>query len=109
MQPNGLFLLTVGLCSFAVVVVVAAFMAHRAWKLTRRGIRISKTVFPLAEDLARRSEDLVRVQCAIGLKTDEIAVNLEKIDASLHRLQVVFLAFSDSLAPIRRVKDYFGL
>ena len=66
MQPNGLFVLAVGLCSFAVVVVFAAFMVHRAWKLAKRGLRISKVVIPLAEDLARKSEDLARVSYDVG-------------------------------------------
>jgi hypothetical protein len=109
MHPNGLFLLAVGFCSFAVVVVFAVFMAIRAWKLIKRGLRISKVVVPLAEDLARKSEVLARDSYDIGLKIDEIAINLERIDASLHRLQVVFKAFADSMAPYRRVKDYFGM
>lgn len=109
MQPNGLFLLTVGLCSFAVVVVVAVFMAMKAWKLAKRGIRLSRIAGPLAADIARKSDHLARISYDVGLKTDEIAINLERLDASLHRLQVLVKAFNDSLTPYRRVRDYLGL
>jgi hypothetical protein len=109
MEPNGLVVLTIGLCSFAVVCVAAAHFGIKAWRLAKRGLRISKVVIPLAEDLARKSEALVRVSYDLGLNGDQIAINLEKLDASMHRLQVVLQAFNDSLAPYRKVRDYLGM
>ena len=61
MHPNGLFLLTVGLCSFAVVCVAAGFLAVKAWRLLKRGIRISRVAGPLAADLAMRAEQLAKL------------------------------------------------
>ena len=39
MHPNGLFLLAVGLGSFVVVCVFAGFLAVKAWRLFKRGLR----------------------------------------------------------------------
>ena len=109
MEPNGLVVLTIGLCSLVVVCVAATYFGIKAWRLAKRGLRVSKVVIPLAEDLARKSEVLVRVTYDLSLNGDQIAVNLEKLDASVHRLQVVLQAFNDSMAPYRKVRDYLGL
>ena len=61
MHPNGLFLLAVGLSSLAVVCVAAGFLALRAWRLLKRGIRISRVAGPLAADLAMRAEEIARL------------------------------------------------
>ena len=106
---NGLGLLTVGLISFVIVLIFAAYLAHKAWKLTRRGIRISKVALPLAEGLGRRSEDLTKLGYHIGLKVDQITINLNELDASVRRLQVLLQAFNDALRPYRKVRDYLGL
>jgi len=106
---NGLGLLAVGLISFVIVMVFAAFFAHRAWKLAKRGIRISKVAVPLAEGLGRRSEDLASVSYHIGLKVDAIALNLEALDASVRRLQVLLQAFNEGIRPYRKVREYLGL
>jgi len=109
MHPNGLFLLTVGLCSFAVVCVAAGFSAVKAWRLLKRAIRVSRVAGPLAADLALRAEQLARLGDDMMHQTEQIVASIERLGASTRRLQVVLQAFGDSLAPYRRVKDYFGM
>ena len=106
---NGIGLLIVGLCCFVVVLVFAGHFAHKAWRLTKRGIRISRVAAPLAAGLARRSEELIKLGYDVGLKVDEVAINLDRLDRSMRRLQVLLQAFNDSLRPYRRVRDYLGL
>ena len=108
-ELNGIGLLVVGLCSFAIVVVFAVFLALKAWRLAKRGIRISKVAMPLADGLAHRSEELASLGYHIGLKVDEVALNLEALDASLRRLQILLQALNESLRPYRKVRDYLGL
>jgi methyl-accepting chemotaxis protein len=109
MHPNGLFLLTVGLCSFAVVCVAAGFLAVKAWRLLKRGIRISRVAGPLAADLAMRAEQLAKLSDDMAHQTEQVVASTDRLAASTRRLQVVLQAFSDGLAPYRRVRDYFGM
>jgi len=109
MQPNGLFVLTIGLCSFLVVCVAAGFLAVKAWRLLKRGIRVSRVAGPLAADLAVRAEELAKLGDDMMHQTEQVVASIERLGASTRRLQVVLRAFSDSLVPYRRVKDYFGM
>ena len=109
MHPNGLFLLAVGLCSFLVVCVAAGFLALKAWRLFKRGIRISRVAGPLAADLALRAEQLAKLSDDVGHQTEQVVASIERLGSSTRRLQVVLQAFSGSLLPYRRVKNYFGI
>jgi hypothetical protein len=109
MHPNGLFLLTVGFCSFLVVCVATGFLAVKAWRLLKRGIKISRVAGPLAADLARRAEQLAKLGDDMAHQTEQVVSSIDRLGASTHRLQVVFRAFGDSLAPLRRVRDYIGM
>ena len=109
MQPNGLFVLAVGLCSFLVVCVAAGFFALKAWRLLKRGLRISRVAGPLAADLAMRAEQLAKLGDDMAHQTGQVVASVDRLGASTRRLQVVLQAFGDTLAPYRRVKEYFGL
>ena len=109
MHPNGLFLLAVGLGSFVVVCVFAGFLASKAWKLFKRGLRISRVAGPLAADLALRAEHLATLGDDMAHQTEQVVASIDRLTASTRRLQVVLQAFSDSLTPYRRVRDFFGL
>ena len=106
---SGIGVLIVGLCSLVVVLGFAVHMGLKAWRLIRRGYRISKVALPLAEGLGRRSEELASMGYHIGLKVDKIALNLDALDASVRRLMVLMQAFSDAVRPYRKVRDYLGL
>ena len=109
MHPNGLFLLTVGFCSFVVVCVADGFLAVKAWRLFKRGLKISRVAGPLAADLARRAEELVKLSDDMMHQTEQVVASIDRLGASTRRLQVVLQAFGDSMAPFRRVKDYLGM
>jgi hypothetical protein len=108
MHPNGLFLLTVGLCSFVVVCVATGFFAVKAWRLFKRGISVSRRAAPPAADLARRGEQLARVGDDMTRQVEQTVANLDRLQVSMQRLQVVTSAFSDASKPIRLVRDYLG-
>ena len=109
MEPNGIFLLTVGFISFLVVCVAAAFLAVRMWRLLKRGLRISRVAGPLAAGLVMRAEELAKLGDDMAHQTERVVASVDRLGASTRRLQVVLQAFSESLAPYRRVKEYFGL
>jgi hypothetical protein len=109
MHPNGLFLLAVGFASFVVVCVAAGFLAVKAWRLAKRGIRVSRVAGPLAADLALRAEQIAKLGDDMMHQTEQVVASIDRLGASTRRLQVVLQAFGDSLVPYRRVKDYFGM
>jgi len=109
MEPNGIFLLTVGFISFLVVCVAAGVLAMKAWRLLKRGLRISRVAGPLAAGLALRAEELAKLGDDMMHQTEQVVASIDRLGASTRRLQVVFQALSDSWAPFRRVKDYFGM
>ncbi len=108
-QFTGIYLLIVGLACFVVVLGFAVHMGLKAWRLIRRGLRISKVALPLAEGLARRAEELTTLSYHIGQKVDRIALDLDDLDRALRRLALVLQAFNDSMRPYRKVRDYLGL
>jgi hypothetical protein len=108
-QFTGIYLLLVGLVCFAIVLGFAVHMGLKAWRLIRRGYRISKVAVPLAEGLARRSEELTKLTYHIGQKVDRVALNLDDLDRSLRRLTLLLQAFNDSMRPYRKVRDYLGI
>ena len=109
MEPNGIFLLTVGFISFLVVCVAAGVLAMKAWRLLKRGLRISRVAGPLAAGLALRAEELAKLGDDMMHQTEQVVASIDRLGASTRRLQVVFQALSDSWAPFRRVKDYLGM
>ena len=109
MEPNGIFLLTVGFISFLVVCVAAGILGTKAWRLLKRGLRISRVAGPLAAGLALRAEELAKLGDDMMHQTEQVVASIDRLGASTRRLQVVFQALSDSWAPFRRVKDYFGM
>ena len=108
-QFSGLYLLTVGLVCFVIVLGFAAYFALKAWRLIKRGYRISKVAIPLAEGLGRRAEDLTKLSYHLGQKVDHIALNLDDLDRAIRRLAILLQAFNDSMRPYRKVRDYLGL
>jgi hypothetical protein len=109
MHPNGLFLLAVGLCSFAVVCLAAGFLAVKAWRLMKRAVRVSRVAGPLAADLAMRAEEFAKLSDDMAHQTERVVASIDRLGAASRRLQVVLQAFGDALVPYRRVKDYFGM
>ena len=108
MHPNGLFVLTVGLCSFFVVCVAAGFLLVKAWRLFKNVIRVSRAGGPVAADLALRAEQLGRLGDDMAHQTEQIVANVERLSASTRRLQVVAEAWVDATTPYRAVRDYLG-
>ena len=106
---TGIYLLILGLVCFVIVLGFAAHFALKAWRLAKRGYRISKVAIPLAEGLALRAEDLTKLSYHLGQKVDTIALNLEDLDRSLRRLSILLQAFGQSMRPYRKVWDYLGL
>jgi len=108
MEPNGLFLLTVGFFSFLVVGVATGFFAVKAWRLLKRGMRVSRVAGPLALDLALRAEQLVKLGDDMAHQTGQVVASIEQLGISTRRLQIIAEAWAEATKPLREVRHYFG-
>jgi len=105
---NGLILLIIGLASLALIFAAFAYLALKAWRLLKRGLRISRGAAPLAAQLAGRAEQAAAAAERLAMSGEQITANLEHLQVSVKRLQVVAEAWADAMWPYRTVRDYLG-
>jgi len=99
-------LLIIGLLSLGIIVVGVTYLGLNAWRLLKRGMRMSREIVPLADQLGRKAEVLTVNAEHLQTTGDELNAGLMRLQASMARLQVVLQAFSDAMAPYRRVRRY---
>ena len=108
MEPNGLFLLTVGFFSFLVVCVATGFFAVKAWRLLKRGMSVSRVAGPLALDLALRAAELAKLGDDMVHPAEQVVASTERLGVSTRRLQIIVDAWADATKPLREVRHYLG-
>jgi hypothetical protein len=105
---SGLILLIIGLAGLALILAAFVYLGLRAWRLFKRGLRISRGAAPLAAQLAGRVQEAAAAAERLAANGEEISANLERLQMSAKRLQVVAEAWSDATTPYRAVRDYLG-
>jgi len=105
---NGLILLIIGLAGLALILAAFAYLALKAWRLFKRGLRISRGAAPAAAQLAGRAEQAAAAAQRLAANGEQITANLEHLQVTVKRLQVVSQAWADALNPYRAVRDYLG-
>jgi hypothetical protein len=106
---SGLVLLIIGLASLGLVLAAFVFLGVRAWRVYRHGMAVYDRVGPLADQLSGWSAVVEAKAQRLADNGAEISANLERLQASLARFQVIAQALSDSMAPVRRVRRYLGV
>lgn len=102
-------LLIIALASLALVLAAIAYCGLKVWHVSKRGMVFYGHVQPLADQLSAWSIVAEAKAQRLTENGAEIAANLERLRASLARLQIVATAFGESMEPIRRVRRYLGL
>jgi len=105
---DGFILLIIGLAGLALIFAASAYLGLKAWRLLKRGLRISRSTAPLAAQLAGRTEQAAAAAERLAMSGEQITANLEHLQVSLKRLQVVAEACADAMKPYRTVRDYLG-
>ncbi len=107
-QISGLVLLIVGLASLGLVIAVFAYLGYATWRTARRALRMARTMGPVVAELTRKAA--VAQDRATQASLDALAIqrNLEHLQATLARLQVVAEAFTAATEPIRKLRTYLG-
>jgi hypothetical protein len=106
---SGLVLLIIGLASLALVLAAFAYCGLKAWRVYQHGMTVYGRVEPLANQLSGWSIVAEAKAQRLADNGAEIAANLERLQASLARFQIIAQALSDSMTPVRRVRRYLGL
>ncbi len=106
---NWVALLIIGLASLAVVVGGFAYLGVKAWRLLKRGMRVSRDVAPLADHLSRQAAELTANADRLSADNERLNASLARLRLSVARLQVLIDALSDAAAPFRRIKEYLGM
>jgi hypothetical protein len=106
---SGLVLLIIGLASLALVLAALAYSGLRAWRVVQRGTSFSRDVGPLADQLSDWSRVIEVKAQRLSEDGAQLAANVERLRASLQRLQIIVQSLIEATAPLRRLRDYLGM
>lgn len=106
---SGLVLLIIGLASLALVVAMLAFCTLKGWRVYQRALGVSRDLTPFAGQLSAWSGVLEMKAERLAQNAVEISANIERLQTSMRRLQVVAEAFNESTEPYRRLRRYLGV
>jgi hypothetical protein len=106
---SGWILLIIGLASLALVLATLVFVGVRAWRVYQHGMAVYDHVGPLADQLSGWSVVVEAKAQRLADNGAEISANLERLQASIARFQIIAQALSDGMAPVRRARRYLGL
>lgn len=105
---SGLVLLIIGLASLALVFAMLGYVGLKAWGVYQRGVQVSRDVGPFADQLSAWSVVVEAKATEVADTGAAIAASVERLQASLQRLQILAAAFNESAAPFRRLLHYLG-
>jgi hypothetical protein len=105
---SGLILLVIGLVSLGLVVGAFAYLGYATWRMARRGLRTARTLSPVVAELSRKAAIAQERSAQASLDALAIQRNMEHLQATLTRLQVVTVAFSTAAEPYRRLRTWLG-
>ncbi|MEZ5125202.1 MAG: hypothetical protein R2826_03000 [Thermoleophilia bacterium] len=106
---SNLVLLIIGLVCAALVLAMLAYVAHRAWRVYKRGMRVSRNVAPLLAQVDAWSIIVEAQAQRLGDNAAAISENVARIQASVQRLTILAQALREGSAPYRRLRNYLGL
>ena len=101
-------LLIVALVSLAVVIVGVAYLALKAWRLFKRGLRVSRDIAPLADHLSRQAEVLSANAERLAANGEQLSANITRLQVSLARLQVIANTLSEVAEPYLRLTGWLS-
>jgi flagellar basal body-associated protein FliL len=108
-QMSGLILLIIGLASLGLVVFALGYVGYVLWRLAKGGFRLARKYEPMVAELTRKAAIAEQRSEQASLDVLQIQHNLEHLQATLQKLQVIGEALSRAAQPYRRLRDYLGL
>ena len=92
-------LLIIALASLALVVAMLVRLGLIGWRLAKHGMAVSRRVAPLADGLARRTDEITVAAERLSADAGQLGDNLARMQRSAARLQVVTQTFNDAMRP----------
>ncbi|MGE5229690.1 MAG: hypothetical protein ACM3MJ_08220 [Deltaproteobacteria bacterium] len=92
-------LLTIALASLALVIAMLVWLGRIGWRLAKHGAAVSQRITPLADGLARRSDEIAAAAERLSVDAEQLTANLARMQRSAARLQVVTQTVNDALRP----------
>jgi uncharacterized protein YoxC len=92
-------LLIIALASLAVVIGALAYVGVKAWRLVKHGAAVSRRVTPLVDGLAHRADEAAAAAERLSADGEQLGANLQRMQRSVARLQVIAQTFNDALRP----------
>ena len=105
---NWVILLMIGLASLALIVGGFAYVGLKAWRLLKRGMRVSADIAPLADHLSRQAEGLAANADRLAANGDQLNANIGRLQVSIARLQVVGATLYELISPYLKLRGYLA-
>lgn len=105
---TGMHLLILGLICLAVVLAVTVRTMLVAWRVLKHSRQMAATTAEFSDLLARRSDEINERIVAVATAAGEMTGALERLKASLLRLQIIGQTIYEASEPYRRLRLYFG-
>ncbi len=106
---NGWILFAVAMASLAAVLAGLAWVAWVAWRLVKRGMRVARDASTALAPTMRGADQATAKVAQLGANAQTLSANVARLQVAFARLGVLGAAFSDGLAPLRKLKEYVGL
>jgi hypothetical protein len=92
-------LLIIALASLALVLAMLIRVGLIGWRLAKHGMAVSRRVAPLADGLARRTDEITVAAERLSADAGQLSDNLARMQRSAARLQVVTQTVNDAMRP----------
>ena len=101
-------LLIIALVSLAIVIGGFAYMGLKAWRLLKRGMRVSSDITPLADHLSKQADVLSANAERLAANGEQLSANIVRLQASIARLQVIGDTLSEVAEPYFRLTGWLS-
>lgn len=106
---NGWILFGIAMASLAVVLAGLAVVVVAGWRLAKHGGRVAGDVSTALAPTMRGADRAAAQAAEIGAQAQTLTGQAARLQIAFARLGVLAQAFSDGLAPLRKLREYLGL
>ncbi|NLE22508.1 MAG: hypothetical protein GX624_06990 [Actinobacteria bacterium] len=99
-------LLIIALAGVGLVLAMVVRVGLKAWRLARHGMAVSRRLTPLAQGLARRTDEVATAAERLSKDGEQLNASIAALQQSLARLQVMAQALNDAVRPYALVMSW---
>ncbi len=99
-MPGWVLIVLLVLCAASIIAAVA-YLALRAWRLAKTGMRLSSHVAAAVQELTPQSEAVAAQMALLSQNQEHLSRATRGSSAALARLSVLLRLYEDARAPLR--------